>query len=258
MTEIPELHPALVGDGPARDERFTVKDRWIECHNLPDDDPERDLEFLHRQMNEELNVLENAAQSLVDFPEEPWEIRLYLARQASDEARHVLVYKDLLESRGLSVGQYPIMNFQYKILTQIDSLIGRLAVQNRTFEADGLDAAMHGIDEMRAKGDYELANTFDAQTADEILHVGFAKEWIRKEVERNPANAMKMARALSWGAQAFEQVFAGGGTDVDKYPVAEEARAMAGFTEEEVRVAAEMSEKRRAQVAERRALKGDN
>ena len=36
------------------------------------------------------------------------------------------------------------MNFQYRILRRIDSLIGRLAVQNRTFEADGLDAVTFG------------------------------------------------------------------------------------------------------------------
>ena len=35
------------------------------------DHPEKPLEFFHRQMNEELNVLENAARSLAQFPDVP-------------------------------------------------------------------------------------------------------------------------------------------------------------------------------------------
>ena len=40
-------------------------------------------------MNNEMGALEIAAQCLVDFPEAPWDLRMQLARQASDESRHV-------------------------------------------------------------------------------------------------------------------------------------------------------------------------
>lgn len=241
---VPRRKPAF-GSQPARDARFTVVDTWAQCANFPDDHPEKTLEFFNRQMNEELNVLENAARSLVEFPEADWQLRLHLARQASDEARHVSTYKRLLEERGGRVGQFPVMNFQYRILSQIDQLIGRLAVQNRTFEADGLDAAVFGAEAARREGDLALALVYEAQQADEVLHVRFANDWIREHIARHPVSALQMAAALSRAAQQFQQVFAGGGTGVTKYGVDEKARAEAGFSDQELKIAAEQAEARR-------------
>jgi uncharacterized ferritin-like protein (DUF455 family) len=249
------LDPALFGEPPARDDRFTVVDRWADCVNLPDDHAEKPIEFFHRQMNEELNVLENAARNIAEFPDADWELRMWLARQCADEARHALVYRRILDCRGGWVGRYPVMNFQYRILGTIDTLIGRLAVQNRTFEADGLDAAVFAAQEAAASGDAELAELFDAQQADEVVHIRFANDWIRQRVAAVPRDTLAMARALSRGATAFRQVFGGGGTEVTKYGVAQDARLLAGFDADEVRVATDLAEARRARA--RAATRGD-
>ena len=243
----------LFAEAPARDDRFHVVERWSEMVNLADGHPEKPLEFLHRQMNEETNVMENAARSLAQFPDAEWGIRMWLARQCADEARHVEVYRRLLERRGGRVGQYPVMNFQYRILGTIDSLIGRLAVQNRTFEADGLDAAVFGAGEARAQGDDELADVYEAQSADEVLHVRFANEYIRRKIQEDGRNVLRMATALTYGSRAFQSVFADGGTDVTKYGVAERERLEAGFAPDEVHVAVEQSETRRRALRERQA-----
>lgn len=252
-TTPPALDPALFGEGPARDARFDVRETWGELCNFPDGHPERDLEYLHRQMNEEACVMENAARSLWEFPDADWTVRKGLARQCADEARHVLNYRRLLERRGGHVGMYPVMTFQYRILGRIGTLLGRLAVQNRSFEADGLDAATHALAEARAAGDHELADMYDQQQADEVLHIRFANEHIQRRMAANPGEALQVARGLSQGATAFAQVFAGGGMLVDDYGVAVEARLEAGFSPEEVEVAVRMSEERRARV---RAARG--
>lgn len=239
---------SMFGPGPARDDRFVVKDQWVECANFPEGDPAKKFEFLHRQMNEEMNVMENAARSLADFPDAEWELRMWLARQCSDEARHVIAYRRLFESHGGHVGQYPVLNFQYKILGSITTLIGRLAVQNRTFEADGLDAATRAHEEAKAEGDEPLAAMLDAQQADEVLHIRFANEFIRRTVTATPRAALHMASALTLASRAFAQVWAHGGTHVTKYGVAEELRLAAGFAPEEVRFAAEQSAARREAV----------
>lgn len=237
------LDPALFGPSQARDARFTVRERWGELRNHPPGSPEYRREFLHRQMNEEANVMEQAAQSLVDFPDAAWEIRMWLARQCADEARHVRLYLRILERRGIAVGEYPVLNFQYRVLSRIGSLVGRLAVENRTFEADGLDAATFGVAEARTEGDADMSVLLDTQQADEIVHVGFANEWIRREVKRDPRNILLMADALSRAAKAFAIVFEGGG--VVRYPVADAERREAGFEHREIEVAARLSAERR-------------
>lgn len=249
------LDPSLFGEGPARDQRFTVKEVWGELVNLPDTHPEKQLEYLHRQMNEEACVMENAARSLAEFPDAEWRVRKGLARQCADEARHVLNYRRLFERRGGTIGQYPVMTFQYRILGRIDNLVGRLAVQNRSFEADGLDAATYALEEARQAGDEELAEMYDAQQADEVGHIRFANEYVQGMLTREPRVALQIARALTQGSRAFEQIFADGGTDVAKYGVAAEARLEAGFSAAEVEVAIQLSDARRAAVGERQHRK---
>ena len=55
-----------------------------------------------------------------------------------------------------------------------------------------------------------------------------------------------MSRALTQCARGFGQVFVDGGTNSTKYGVSQEWRGAAGFSPEEIDVAVEMSEKRRA------------
>lgn len=238
------LDPALFGDGPAREARYNVVTTWVECANHPDGTPEWRLEFFHRQMNEELNVLENAACHLAEFPDVEWPLRMWLARQCADEARHALVYQRLFERRGGRLGEYPIMNFQFRILGRIPNLIGRLAVQNRSFEADGLDAATFALGEARAMGDAELVEVYEHQQADEVLHIRFANEWIRRQIAADPRSVLKMAAGLTQGAVAFGQVMEGGGTHVTKYGVAEQERLEAGFEPDEITVSVNLAKAR--------------
>lgn len=249
--------PLPLSNVAARDARFTVVDRWADCMNLPEGHPDKQREFLHRQMNEELNVLENAARSLAEFPDVDWGLRLWLARQCSDEARHAATYRRGLEARGGHIGQFPVMNFQYRILSGIDNMVGRLAVQNRTFEADGLDAAVFGAEDARRQGDDDLALVYEAQQADEILHVRFANDWIRQHVTKDPRSVLRIAAAMSTAAQQFKQVFSAGGTAVTKYGVDTTARLEAGFAPQEVALASEQAEARRQRAAAAQRQAGD-
>lgn len=226
------LDPRLFAEGPARDGRFAVRERWAEMTNLPPEDPRHQMEFLHRQMNEEVNGLEIAARNLADFPEADWEVRLAIARQCWDEARHIVMFRRCYERRGGRVGAYPVLNFQYRIATRLDSLVGRLAVQNRSFEAAGIDAIQDGIREARQAGAEDLVELLDAQLADEVQHVRYANEWVRRLVERGGAAAtFQMVRAVSQADEAMRQV---AGEALTSYPVAEELRREAGFEPAEI------------------------
>jgi uncharacterized ferritin-like protein (DUF455 family) len=236
----------LFGKAPARDGRFCEKSHWVDCKNFPEGHPQKPLEFFHRQMNEELNGVENAAQSLADFPDAEWNVRMCIARQCSDEARHVQMFRRIFESRGGKIGEYPVLNFQYRIIANLGEIVSRLAVQNRSFEASGIDAVSFAIDDARKNGDWELVELFEMQQADEITHVRFANEYIRDCIRKNPRAALQVARALTRATTAFMQVMGMEGTEKVEYLVDERGRLEAGFEPEEVRVAFTLASNRRA------------
>jgi len=239
-TEAPRSSPISLADGPARDSRFTVAERWIECANFPDGHPLRELEFFHRQMNEEVDSLESCARNLSDFPHEDWELRLGLARQCADEARHARLFRRIFESRGGRMGQYPVLNFQYRIIVNIRSLVGRMAVQNRCFEAGGLDGIAVGIEDARQRSDDELVGLFEMQRADEIGHVRFANEWIRLRTREDPRAVLQIGAALNMASKAFVHVMGPEGTAGVKHPADVDGRREAGFTESEIRIATDL------------------
>jgi uncharacterized ferritin-like protein (DUF455 family) len=231
---------SLFEANPARDSRFTVKDRWVDCANFPSGNPFAVVEFLHRQMNEEVDSLESSARTLADFPNVDWEIRMWLARQCSDESRHAAMYRRIFEKRGGMVGQYPVLNFQYRIITKCNTLVGRLAIQNRSFEAGGLDAIRSGIETSLQDGDNELAELYESQLADEIVHVRFANEWIRSAIQKDPVNVMRIGSALTLASKAFQKVMGREGVEGAARPVASTERMEAGFTDEEIRFTANL------------------
>ena len=100
---------------PAREPCFTVVHTDGEMQDWPDISIQSRQERLHRHMNNELGALEIAAQCLVDFADTPWDLKMCLARQASDEARHAaLLYRRLRELNGYK-GQFPIANYEWGV-----------------------------------------------------------------------------------------------------------------------------------------------
>jgi uncharacterized ferritin-like protein (DUF455 family) len=192
-------------------------------------------------MNEEINGMEISARNLADFPDADWELRMSMARQCWDEARHIVAFRRGFEQRGGRVGEYPVLNFQYRLITRIDSLVGRLAVQNRSFEAAGIDAIQSTIlESARGGGKTDLDELFDAQLPDEVQHVRYANVWVKKLMDRQgPRAILDLSRAVSQANEALKLVAGEGATT---YPVADDIRREAGFTEAEIATA-------RAQVA---------
>jgi uncharacterized ferritin-like protein (DUF455 family) len=235
------LDPRYFGDGPQRDERFDVRDLRADLQNFDAAHPEMSREFLHRQMNEEINGMEISARNIADFPDAPWGLRMAMARQCWDEARHIEMFRRCFEARGASVGQYPVMNFQYRIIMKIDSLIGRLTVQNRSFEAAGIDAIQNEIEEQAKNGgEQDLVDLFDSQLADEVQHVRYANQWMPRLREIGGVRSvMDVARATAQATEALKII---AGDALLAYPVAEGIRREAGFDDGEIAAARDLAE----------------
>ena len=76
-------------------------------------------------------TLEIAALCLVDFPNAPWELRMELARQCWDEARHVQLYYRRLKELGGWKGMYPIANLDWSMVLDAQGRVsGTIAVHD--------------------------------------------------------------------------------------------------------------------------------
>lgn len=181
---------------PAREPCFKVVDTDAEMAAWADFSPESMRERLHRHMNNEMTSLDIAAQCLADFPDAPWELRMQLARQAWDESRHVdALHRRLLEIGGHK-GEFPVANFEWTVTCSLDSLVGRLALQNRTFEAGTMDLMATLPGKWREAGDARTAELLDAIAADEVQHVRFANQWIRRLTAEDKRLLFKVAHAV--------------------------------------------------------------
>jgi uncharacterized ferritin-like protein (DUF455 family) len=240
-----EVRGVTLRQDPAREGCFAVVHTDAEMQDWPGMSEPARREKLHRHMNNETGAIEIAAQCLVDFPDAPWPLRLELARQASDESRHVqLLYRRLKEIGGRK-GEFPIANFEWGVTCMIDNLPGRLAVQNRTFEAGLIDLLGVLRNKWREAGDDTTADVLDGILADEIAHVRFANRWIRKMTEENPRVLLQVARAVQYLRDINRRLApAVGETNAAGVAVTEERtlapavnvtdRLAAEFTEEEV------------------------
>src|SRR5215467_11940189 len=93
---------------PAREACFTVVQLHRDLHDYDSMSDVSRRQRLHRHMHNEMQTLEIAAQSLADFPDAPWELRLQLARQCWDESRHTqILYRRLCELGGYK-GEFPV------------------------------------------------------------------------------------------------------------------------------------------------------
>jgi uncharacterized ferritin-like protein (DUF455 family) len=190
---------------PARDECFQVVRYDTELHEYEGMGDVARREMLHRHMSNEITSLDIAAQCVADYPDAPWQLRMELARQCWDEARHVaLLYRRLQELGGYK-GEFPISAFEWQITCAIDDLPGRLASQNRTFEAGAMDVLGGNLEGWR-RSDPPTADVLDGILADEIQHVRFANRWIKKMAEADPRVLMKVAYAVRFLAHVNQSM----------------------------------------------------
>ena len=189
---------------PAREECFTVVQLQHEMQEHGDNSEASIRERLHRHMNTELQTLEIASRTLVDFSDAPWELRMEIARQCWDEARHVaLLYRRLRELGGYK-GEFPIMNYDWSVSCMTETLPARLTLQNRTLEGGEMDLLRGLMSRWRQQGDEKTAEIMEAILADEIQHVRFANQWLRRWGRENPRSLLQALVAMRFLKQVTE------------------------------------------------------
>jgi hypothetical protein len=207
-----KIGETVLREPPARDPCFKVVTRDADAHEYGDGSDIARREMIHRHMANEMTSVDMAAVCVAEFPDAPWELRLEIARQAWDEARHVRVLHRRLKEMGGFKGEFPISTLEWDITCSVDNLIGRLTIQNRTLEAGAMDVIGALAQNIRAKGDNTTADILDGINTDEIQHVRFANRWIKRLAKGDPRTLMRMAAAIRFvtDANAKFQIKEGG------------------------------------------------
>ena len=190
----------------------------------------------------EIQALEGAGRTCWDFTndEAPFALKLDMARQCWDEARHVEISVKLADWMGSEIGQYAENTVLFEAACSTDPVL-RLAGVNRALEGLAIDVFTTMKEFGETAGDPFLEFCEDWMLADEVTHVKMGSDWLRRVTEGDPE---RRAKALEFQG-VVDKLFSYGGTrsDSQESPIglARRFRELAGFTGEEIDDIAEVS-----------------
>ena len=218
--------------------------------------PDAARSLMHGIFVGEIQALEGAGRTCWDFETgtegAPFALKLDMARQCWDEARHCEISVKLSEHMGTEIGEFGESAFLYEAACNPDPVL-RLTGVNRALEGLAID----GFNTMKEFGDLSgdpvLEFCEDWMLADEVTHVKMGSDWLRRLTENDPerrANALEFQRVV-------DKLFSFGGFrgEDDESPIklARRFRELAGFQTDEIDEIAEISLEAREEAKAMRA-----
>ena len=210
------------------------------------DAPDAARALMHGIFVGEVQALEGAGRTCWDFEtgdgseETPFALKLDMARQCWDEARHCEISVKLSDWMGTELGEFSESTFLYEAACNPDPVL-RLTGVNRALEGLAIDV-FNTMKEFGAIAeDPVLEFCEDWMLADEVTHVKMGSDWLRRLTANDPD---RRARALEF-QKIVDKLFSLGGFrgEDDDSPIrlARRFRELAGFDESEMDTLAEIS-----------------
>jgi len=201
--------PFWFSDDPAdHRSRYDVEDEWS---------LQGFRHKFHQLLYGEVETTDRMGKMLAEFPELPWEMRLELAHQMWDEARHIEIVAKVVEDElGGELGYGPWSLLWWWMQNEEDPL-RRLTVTNCWAERNLMRTLTEWRREADRRGLDRIADLCDYLQADERMHVRLATDWIRRL-----AGAERQEELVRWGRDAVARIegfYAG-----DEYPGADDVR----------------------------------
>jgi uncharacterized ferritin-like protein (DUF455 family) len=193
--------------------------------------------LLHDLASIELQAMELALRTLLEFPEAPRKFREELAAVCADEGRHLQLCLEGLIALALPWGSFPTHLALWNSVSREDSLLDRILIVHRYLEGSGLDAS-HGLLNRLSNVDApEVKRAVAVIALDEIGHVEFGSRWYREicrleGIEPGADFPVRLERLSAKIPRRLEKIN-------------QDLRKMAGFTEAEISV---LNEHRRSQI----------
>jgi uncharacterized ferritin-like protein (DUF455 family) len=152
----------------------------------------------HIMANHELQALEVMAFVLVAFPEAPAEFRRGLAGVMKDEQRHTRWHAERGAELGVPFGSLPVNGYFWNKALEFGSVLDYIAGLPLTFEGRNLDHTLEFETYFESAGDTRGAGLFRAIHRDEIRHVAFGLEWLRRLKDPAQTDFEAYASHLKW------------------------------------------------------------
>jgi uncharacterized ferritin-like protein (DUF455 family) len=218
--------------------------------------PDAARALMHGIFVGEIQALEGAGRTCWDFDigsgseDVPFELKLDMARQCWDEARHCEISVKLSDWMGTEIGEFAESVFLYEAACNPDPIL-RLTGVNRALEGLAIDVFNTMREFGAAAGDPVLEFCEDWMLADEVTHVKMGSDWLRRMTADDPE---RRERALEF-QRIVDKLFSGGGFrgEDEESPIklARRFRELAGFTADEVDEISELSRESRAEALAR-------
>jgi hypothetical protein len=155
----------------------------------------------HNLLYGEVETTDRMGKMLAEFPDLPWAMRLELAHQMWDEARHIeIVAKVVEEELGGELGYGPWSLEWWWMQNEPDPL-RRLAVTNCWAERNLMRTLRVWRTEADQRGMHRIADLADYLQADERMHVRLATDWIRRL-----ADSERQEELARWGRDAVARI----------------------------------------------------
>lgn len=140
----------------------------------------RRLQLVHTFLHHELQAAELMGWAILAFPDTPTSFRRGLLALCLDELRHMRLYRDYLVARGGAFGDFPVRDWFWTRVPQVEHPQEFVAVMGVGLEGGNLDHAERFASWFRDAGDDAAADILDAVCAEEVRHVRFAAHWFRE------------------------------------------------------------------------------
>src|SRR3954447_16207368 len=193
-------------DHPVVEDPFWFSDR-SEDFAVYESDDEWSIEGFrhkfHQLLYGEVETTDRMGKMLAEFPELPWPMRMELAHQMWDEARHIeIVAKACEELMGAELGYGP-WSLVWWWMQNEDDPLRRITVTNSWAEANLMQTLRIWRQEAEKRGYSRIAELSDYLQADELTHVKLATNWIRDFVKDDQAKSDEL---VQWGTSAVERI----------------------------------------------------
>lgn len=161
-------------------------------------DPAKRAIAHHVMANHELQALEVMAMVLLAFPEASPDFRLGMADIMADEQRHTRMHVQRCRELGLHFGDLPVNSWIWQKAQQFQSPLEYCCGLPLVFEGANLDHTVEFEQYFVQAGDRRSAAIMRAIHRDEVRHVRFGIDWLRRLKPEGSADWDVWLNSLHW------------------------------------------------------------